>query len=126
MKITKMYGNPKINWQTLGEPPMPFVNHQKQGNPLQDPSQAYAYPYYNYYESWPKRCIQDPISLEIRCEDRNFIGPNYNNAYYTGPNFIDPVAQRGNGEARPLRKDAPVLPRAPMTRPNLTEMGHMW
>jgi len=129
--VTSMTGNPKINWKHLPETPLPFVNSVSGTGPgdatVQDPSRAYGYPYHNYYASWPKRCLQDPISMAVQCTDRNFIGPNYSNVYYTGPNFLDPVAQRPFGGPKELaRADGAPMPAAFHTRPNLSVLGRDW
>ena len=54
------------------------------------PRTSYNYPDYNYYSAFPYRCIQDPISYEISCSARNFVGPDYSDSSFTGPNLIDP------------------------------------
>ena len=62
-------------------------------HPGYDPSYprcSYNYPDYNYYASYPYRCIQDPFSYGIACSRRNFVGPDYRDVYFTGENRIDP------------------------------------
>jgi hypothetical protein len=55
------------------------------------PRCSYNYPDYNYYASYPYRCIQDPFSYGIAYSRRNFVGPDYRDVYYTGENRVDPA-----------------------------------
>lgn len=71
-----------------------------------EPTTGYAYPHYNYLTSWPKRCIEDPFNGQIICNERNFIGPDYKNPFYTGENLVDPNEPAiGSAEERNLYTD---------------------
>ena len=98
--IPKLSGDPTRNWKVFttlsGNMPLPNVTAPLTNAEYQRSvsTEAYAYPYHNYYTDWPQRCVQDPISAAVTCLDRNFVGPDYRNPFFTGSNYIDPVSKR--------------------------------
>lgn len=106
---------------------IPVTDWKKERNTsiLYDASVRHSFPQFDYLNTWPKRCIQDPISLKINCSDRTFIGPNYSNEFYIGPNFIDPdgVVPESNFETPSIEfKETPA---ALKTRDN-TKLKLSW
>lgn len=80
----------------------------------------------NINTAWPNRCIRDPIVGNVVCENRNFIGPNYNNPLFIGPNYIDPspgLLQATTGH--PSQKKTVYLPPAFKTFDN-SKLGTRW
>lgn len=107
--IPKLFGDPQQTWKSFtnleGNLPLPAVSKPLSAEDYlrSVSSDAYNYPYYDYCTGWPQRCIEDPISNNVTCEDRNFVGPDYRNPYYQGKNFIDPLSKR-------CRKDRDFTP----------------
>jgi len=75
----------------------------------------------NINTAWPNRCIRDPIIGNVVCENRNFVGPNYNNPLFIGPNYIDPLPLN----LKASQKKTVYLPPAFKTFDN-SKLGTRW